>query len=131
MNPLLQIGAISFVATVIVVLAIYRTTYRVTETHLVIRVFGIPVRKIALRRIRRYVPDHGLFSELWVNRLMPGRRKLVLELRDGLLRHVVLSPRLPFVFRHELSEARRALKEAPIEDAAEPVNAPASVQQVN
>jgi hypothetical protein len=129
MNPLLQIGAISFVATVIVVLAIYRTTYRVTETHLQIRVFGIPVRRIALQRIRRYVPHAGILCELWVNRLMPGRRTLVIELRDGLLRRVVLSPRLPYVFRHELSEARRALKAGPIEDAVE--SAPATVPQTN
>jgi hypothetical protein len=129
MNPLLQIGAVSFVATVMVVLAIYRTTYRVTGTHLQIRVFGIPVRRIALQRIRRYVRDHGLFSELWVNRLMPGRRTLVLELRDGLFRHVVISPRLPFVFRHELSEARRALKFATVDDADQP--APVAVPQTN
>lgn len=123
MLPLLEIGAISFVATVMVVLAIYRTTYRVTETHLVIRVFGIPIRRIALQRIRRYVRERDALAELWVNSLMPGRRTLVIELKDGLFRHVVISPRLPYVFRHELSEARRALKAAPIEEAEEPDSA--------
>lgn len=116
MHPLLQIGAISSVATFMVVLAIYRTTYRVTETHLQIRVFGVPIRRIALARIRRYVRQRDFFCEFWVNRLMPGRRILIIELKDGLFRHVVLTPRLPYVFRHELSKARRAMKEPPIED---------------
>jgi hypothetical protein len=124
MHPLLQIGATSFVATVMVVLAIYRTSYRVTETHLVIRVFGIPLRRIALQRIRRYVRERDALAELWVNSLMPGRRTLVIELKDGLFRQVVISPRLPYVFRHELSEARRALKAGPIEEAEEPVSVP-------
>lgn len=124
MHPLLQIGAVSFVATLMVVLAIYRTTYRVTETHLQIRVFGIPIRRIALQRIRRYVRERDMLAELWVNRLMPGRRTLVIELKDGLFRQVVISPRLPYVFRHELSEARRALKVSPIEEAEEPVSVP-------
>lgn len=124
MNPLLQIGAISFLATFLVVAAIYRTTYRVTETHLQIRVFGIPIRKIALARIRRYVRQRDLFCELWVNRLMPGRRTLTIELKDGIFRHVVLSPRLPYVFRHELSEARRAMKAPPVEDLDEAPSAP-------
>ena len=124
MHPLLQIGAISFVVTVMVVLAIYRTTYRVTETHLQIRVFGIPVRRIALSRIRRYVRERDFFCEFWVNRLMPGRRMLIIELKDGLFCHVVLSPRLPYVFRHELSEARRAMKAPPVEDMDETPSAP-------
>lgn len=124
MHPLLQIGAVSFVATLVVVLTIYRTTYRVTETHLQIRVFGIPIRRIALQRIRRYVRERDMLAELWVNRLMPGRRTLVIELKDGLFRQVVISPRLPYVFRHELSEARRALKAGPIEEAEEHVPAP-------
>ncbi len=124
MHPLLQIGAISFMATFLVVVAIYRTTYRVTETHLQIRVFGIPIRKIALARIRRYVRERDFFCELWVNRLMPGRRTLTIELKDGIFRHVVLSPRLPYVFRHELSEARRAMKAPPVEDMDEAPSAP-------
>ena len=124
MHPLLQIGAISFVATLMVVLAIYRTTYRVTETHLVIRVFGVPIRRIALQRIRRYVRGRDMLAELWINRLMPGRRTLVIELKDGLFRHVVISPRLPYVFRHELSEARRAMKAPPVEDLDETPSAP-------
>lgn len=124
MHPLLEIGAISFVATVMVVLAIYRTAYRVTETHLQIRVFGIPVRRIALQRIRRYVRERDMLAELWVNSLMPGRRTLVIELKDGFFRQVVISPRLPYVFRHELSEARRALKAAPIEEAEDAVSVP-------
>ena len=124
MHPLLQIGAISFVATFLVVVAIYRTTYRVTETHLQIRVFGIPIRRIALARIRRYVRERDFPCELWVNRLMPGRRTLVIELKDGLFRHVVISPRLPYVFRHELSEARRAMKAPPVEDMDEAPSAP-------
>lgn len=124
MHPLLQIGAISFMATFLVVVAIYRTTYRVTETHLQIRVFGIPIRKIALARIRRYVRERDFFCELWVNRLMPGRRTLTIELKDVIFRHVVLSPRLPYVFRHELSEARRAMKAPPVEDMDEAPSAP-------
>lgn len=124
MHPLLQIGAVSFVATLMVVLAIYRTTYRVTETHLQIRVFGIPIRRIALQRIRRYVRERDMLAELWVNRLMPGRRTLVIELKDGLFRQVVISPRLPYVFRHELSEARRAMKAPPVEDLDETPSAP-------
>ena len=111
-------------ATFLVVVAIYRTTYRVTETHLQIRVFGIPIRKIALARIRRYVRERDFFCELWVNRLMPGRRTLTIELKDGIFRHVVLSPRLPYVFRHELSEARRAMKAPPVEDMDEAPSAP-------
>ena len=124
MHPLLQICSVSFVATLMVVLAIYRTTYRVTGTHLQIRVFGIPIRRIALQRIRRYVRERDMLAELWVNRLMPGRRTLVIELKDGLFRQIVISPRLPYVFRHELSEARRALKAGPIEEAEEPVSVP-------
>ena len=124
MHPLLQIGAIPFVATIMVVLAIYRTTYRVMETHLQIRVFGIPIRRIALARIRRYVRQRDFFCELWVNRLMPGRRTLTIEVKDGLFRHVVISPRLPYVFRHELSEARRAMKAPPVEDLDETPSAP-------
>ena len=124
MHPLLQIGAISFVATIMVVLAIYRTTYRVMETHLQIRVFGIPIRRIALARIRRYVRQRDFFCELWVNRLMPGRRTLTIEVKGGLFRHVVISPRLPYVFRHELSEARRAMKAPPVEDLDETPSAP-------
>ena len=117
MHPLLEIVVFSFVATLMAVLAIYRTTYRVTESHLVIRVFGVPIRRIALQRIRRYVRERDALAELWVNRLMPGRRTLIIELKDGLFRQIVISPRLPDVFRHELSEARRALKCVPIEES--------------
>ena len=79
--------------------------YRIGDDSLEITLFGICLRRIAFSSIRRVARVRNGWCELWPNTLKPGRRIVVVELRSGWPRHIMITPRQPFAFKGELERA--------------------------
>lgn len=80
--------------------------YQIRSRHVRIALFGIPLRRIRLENIH-YVtkrrPDG--WTEYWWTTLRPSHRTLVIRLRQGWRRNIVLTPRNRYVFRANLERA--------------------------
>jgi|GEM_PF-2766175 hypothetical protein len=107
-------------------LAILGIRYRITERHLVISWLGIPVRWVRLDRIRSVGTTPVWWAERWPNALRWRGRYLVVRKQGWLFKHMIITPRNPFVFRAELLRARDAfLNSATAAQPASPEPAPA------
>lgn len=85
--------------------------YRLTESHLVITLMGIPVRRVRIRDIRHMDTDaHGV-AERWYNTLSSSRARLVIHRKKGWpFRTIIITPKNPFGMMHDLQKAKEKNK---------------------
>jgi hypothetical protein len=79
--------------------------YRITHHHLEVILWGIPVRRFALRDISQVTIRHRVWAEHWWNTWRPARRRLLIQRRRGWCRYVVLTPQRRYEFKTELERA--------------------------
>jgi hypothetical protein len=79
--------------------------YRLTERHLEVILWGISVRRIALKDVEYVTKRHSFFAENWWNTWRPARRRLLVRRRRGLLRNFVVTPRKRYAFKAQLDQA--------------------------
>lgn len=97
----------------LIYLLVKSVSYRVTETHLVIHLLWIPVRRISIREIRHMGTEHQGFSERWYNTFRPARTRLVIHRKRGWpSRILIITPKNTFVMMHDLQQAKDRLKAA-------------------
>lgn len=84
--------------------------YRITRTHVEVRLFGICLRKIDLTDIKRITKNPEGMCEQWANTVFNyHKRKLILVRRSGMLKNFLITPRHRYTFKAELKRmiARR------------------------
>lgn len=114
----------------LLVLIFLSINYRQTETHLVITLLGIPVRRIRIREIRHMGTDPKFWAERWYNTFSPLNRRLVIRRKSGLFaRTLIITPRNPYQMMHDLEKAKEKLKAAEAPAAAAPSAALQSAAQ--
>ena len=98
---------------VVMVLLWARTqiAYRIGDRHLKMTLFGIVLRRIALKEIDRIGKRRTSWSENWGNTFHPSHRRLLLHRTRGLFRYVQVTPLNRYIFRGELEEAKARLSE--------------------
>jgi hypothetical protein len=88
--------------------------YRITQKHLKVTLFGIPVRRVRLTNIESVGKSRNGWGEHWWNTWRPFRRKLVIRKRRGLFKEIIITPRFRYEFKAELERAvQRAASSAP------------------
>ena len=110
-TALLVLAGCSLGYLVLIALAL-RLRYVVTDTHLEVRLFGLPVRRLRLTNIDRVSKRQSRRAERWVNTLRPSHRILVIRRRTGWLREFIITPTNRYVFRTELERAIATLRAA-------------------
>ncbi len=104
------VGAWLF-AIVLLLAAVFSVNYRLNETHLMITVLGIPVRRIRIRDIRHMGTEPKIWAERWYNTLLPSSRRLVIRRKRGLVfRTLIITPKNPYIIMHDLEKAKERLK---------------------
>jgi hypothetical protein len=91
--------------------------YEIGSTHLVIHWLGMPIRRIAFDTIQSIGTKSCFWAENWSNVHNGRGKRLFLRLQLGLIRHVVITPTQPYVFRARLERAKRvcaARRRAPV-----------------
>jgi hypothetical protein len=116
------IGGVLVCAT-LGVLAVLAINYRVTARHLQVTWLRIPIRSVRLDHIRNIGTVPVFWAERWPNTFSVGNRCLVIRKRGWLFRHLVITPKNPFVFRAELVRARDKIVKPRRERAPEKQNA--------
>ena len=79
-------------------------TYRIGGNHLEIKMLGLNVRKFALSNIEKVSKKRTAPAEFWCNTLHTKHKVLVLHLKKGFLRQVMISPENRYIFRSQLEE---------------------------
>jgi hypothetical protein len=86
-----------------------RIRYAVGRTSLRILCFGMTLRQIPFSEIERISKprrEGGLLdTESWVNTWDPGHREMVVHVRSGWRRRILITPRHRYAFRSELRAA--------------------------
>jgi hypothetical protein len=82
-----------------------RIRYRVTATHLEVRLLGLRLRKIHLTDILRVSKRRRSFCEAWPNTFQTRKRVLVLARRTGWVKYFLITPEHRYVFKHQLKQA--------------------------
>ena len=93
-----------------VVEAVSRVRYRITSTHLEVRLFGVCLRRILLTDIGRISKHRYSFCEAWPNTFQTRKRVLVLTRRRGLVKYFLITPEQRYVFKHRLKQAMAQAK---------------------
>jgi hypothetical protein len=118
----LVIGGV-LACAILAVLAILAINYRVTARHLQVTWLGIPIRSVRLEHIRNIGTVPVFWAERWPNTFSVGNRYLVIRKRGWLFRHLIITPKNPFVFRAELVRARDKIVKPILERTPENQNA--------
>jgi hypothetical protein len=79
--------------------------YRITQKHLKVTLFGVPLRRVRLTNIEHVGKRRTGWGEHWWNTWRPFRRKLVIQRRRGLLKDFVITPPFRYEFKAELERA--------------------------
>ena len=90
-----------------------RLRYRISGRGLEITLFGVCLRRIKAKNIKRIVRVREGWCEPWPNTLTPGRRIIFVERIRGWPRFVLVTPQLPFAFKGELERAISGQPETP------------------
>ncbi|HAM71779.1 MAG TPA: hypothetical protein DCM86_09065 [Verrucomicrobiales bacterium] len=128
MNEQLMIKIAEYVGAwlggvLLIVLLLFSINYRITETHLLITLFGLPIRRIKIRDIRHMGTETKGWAERWYNTLSPLNRRLVIRRKSGLLfKTMIITPRNPYLVMHDLEQAKQRLKAAEAGGAPRPTS---------
>ena len=90
--------------SIIIIRIIHFIDFQINSKYLVISLFGISLRKIALSSIRRVSKQLKGKPEIWRNTLKANHRMLVIY-RNNNLRPIVITPKNRYVFRKKIEEA--------------------------
>ncbi len=82
--------------------------YRISGTHFEVTLWGLRVRRIALRDIEQVSVRHRRWAEQWWNTWRPARRRLLIRRRRGLCRNIIITPERRYEFKAELERAMLA-----------------------
>lgn len=87
-----------------------RLEYRIGRTHLKVRLFGIPLRRIALADISRVSKrePRGL-SENWCSTWKTSHRLITIQRSRGWWRYICITPKNRYVFMTDLKNAVRRI----------------------
>ena len=99
-----------FGAVVVLMLSLVTIRYRITRRFLKITWLGLPVRLMRLTNIAHIGFTPVFWAEKWPNTFKPGNRRLVIQKRSGLFKHLVITPRNHFVFKAEMDKAMKELQ---------------------
>ena len=103
-----------------VVAMVGRVDYRITSTHLEVRLLGVCLRKLDLTDIVRVSKHRNSVCEAWPNTLLTRKRTLVIKRRTGWMRCFLITPEHRYAFKHRLKQAMaRARGDADIPDRSE------------
>lgn len=100
--------------------------YQIRSRDIKIRLFGVRLRRIALSNID-YVTKRrpeGL-TEYWWSTMRPSHRTLVIRLKKGWRRNILLTPRNRYIFKADLERAMRRAGNPVSEPPGVPDGAPA------
>lgn len=86
-------------------LAMLSMSYQITQTHLVISILGLPLRRIKLSTIVSVSKRRRYRAELWLSTWQVSHRKLVIRRDRGWFREMVITPKYRYVFRKALETA--------------------------
>jgi hypothetical protein len=91
-----------------------RIRYRVGSRHVKVLLFGVCIRRLALRNIESVSkrPGSGL-AERWHSTMRPKHRMLVLRKKRGLFKNFIITPKNRYVFRTDVERALRRAGLAP------------------
>ena len=79
--------------------------YRITHTHLEVRLFGVCLRRIELTDIKRITKNPQGAGEQWVNTIFNfHKRRLVILRRSGIFKNFIISPKHRYAFKAELKK---------------------------
>lgn len=103
-----------WLGSLLVAMALFKSVgYRLTETHLLITVLGIPIRRIRIQDIRHMGFEPRGWAERWYNTFTPVGRRLVIRRRKGLVsKTLIITPQNPFGLMHDIQKAKDKLKPA-------------------
>lgn len=77
-------------------------TYHIEDPYLVVRLWGIPLRRLDLREVRRITKYYEGRAENWANAFFIRKRRLVLKRRTGFFRNFIISPNHRYTFKRKL-----------------------------
>jgi hypothetical protein len=117
----LVIGGV-LVGSTLGVMAVLAINYRVTARYLQVTWLRIPIRSVRLDHIRNIGTTPVFWAERWPNTFSVGNRCLVIRKRGWLFRHLIITPKNPFVFRAELVRARERVVKPEFERVPEQQN---------
>ncbi len=84
--------------------------YRIGRTHVKVRLFGVPLRRIALAEIVRVSKrDPRGLSENWCSTWKRSHRLITIQRSRGWWRYVCLTPKNRYVFMTDLKNAVRRI----------------------
>jgi hypothetical protein len=108
------------VAAFVLVWLLRYIDYRISPTHLKIKLLGLTLRRVSLDAIESVSKRRGSgLAEHWWNTLKPSHRMLIIRRKRGLIRNLVITPRNRYTFRTELVRAISRALGKPV-PAAEP-----------
>lgn len=84
---------------------ITRLRYRVSERHLEVRLFGVPLRRLALKEMISVTKRGEGWSESWPNCFQPQHRRLIIRRSRGLFKSFLITPQNRYIFKTELERA--------------------------
>lgn len=102
-------GALALLVGVFVALGLMtRIRYRVGSRHVKVRLFGLCIRRVALKNIESVSkrPGDG-WAERWYCTLRPKHRMLVIRKKRGLFKNFIITPKNRYVFRSNIERAMR------------------------
>ena len=79
--------------------------YRITNQHLEVTFFGLPIRRVKLANIVHVSKRHSIWAENWWNTWRPFRRRILVRRRKGLIKNFVITPKYRYRFKAELERA--------------------------
>jgi len=130
MLSLLGVVALTALLSLLVSWLRDKHSYRIGRSHLVISFGGVAVRRIPLADIKTISARRlrsGEYAEHWENTMHTSRRYLLLRLRKGWRKYVLITPSQRYVFREQLQAAMAQLSlPIPGADDAEPIEAEGS-----
>ena len=105
MKPLLWAVLGWIVVCGVLILFSTRLRYSIRRRHFRVTLFGVCLRRVALRNIESVSKRRSGWVEKWFNTLQPSHRVLYLRRRRGLFRDFGITPRNRYAFRVELEKA--------------------------
>ena len=108
------LSSLSIVAVTLAVifLAILSVRYELGERHVIVRIFSIPVRRVAYTDIESVSIGAPLLCEHWCNRFYPVARAVVLRRKTGIVKDFVVTPNDPDAFVSAVCERMAAVGES-------------------
>ncbi len=85
-----------------------RIRYRVGSRHVKVLLFGLCIRRVALKNIESVSkrPGEG-WAERWCCTLRPKHRMLVIRKKRGVFKNFIITPKNRYVFRSNIERALR------------------------